>query len=195
MKAEEPPHPADKVRWSLAITSDPEKGGSTLPRDRSFNTQVTWIHPQSPITVHFPTGRARSHSTSLVSTNGGGSNWSPQATSTGSGLLARSRSVSFAKPAGLMPLSISSPMIAVPAVPKDAPAAVHPSRRIADLAQLPPPPPAAARNLPALLDAAAFDWMKHRIDGGTLPALNAPPRRVIKRPPPLSSHLTATVSE
>lgn len=65
LKAEEPSHPADMVRWSLAVTSDPEKGGSSLKRYKSVKPQVFWIHPQSPITVQSLT---RSDSTSSLST-------------------------------------------------------------------------------------------------------------------------------
>jgi hypothetical protein len=171
VKAEEPPHPADKVRWSLAITSDAEKGRSPVSDDGSMEPQIiTWVHLPAPIIVKAPLPpqkAARSNSTSSVSSD-------RTTRSVASSLFTRSRSVSPESnryplpPPGLTPAPWCLPLTSVATSPKEASAAVPPS--------IPPPPQAMTRSLPALLDAAG---VRHRIpDDSIVPKrhIDVPPR-------------------
>ena len=128
MKAEEPPHPADKVRWSLAVTSDMEKGRSPLSEKGSTEPQVTWVHLPAPIIVKpQPTMQhaARRYSISSVSSNG-----SQRSNRTSSSfalsLITRSRSTSLQpdsyplSPSGLTPAPKDLPTIPVARSPNGA---------------------------------------------------------------------------
>jgi hypothetical protein len=190
VKAEEPSHPADEVRWSLAVTSDPEKGGSSLKRYKSVKPQVFWIHPQSPITVQSLT---RSDSTSSLSTES-----HPTTGSMGLRALIQSRPVAFKPlpytppPLGLMPPPIGLSVVSVATIPEESSAVVPLSHKIPNLIQIRPPPQAVTRNLPAPLDTAASSvWSRHSIAETIVSARSlveppyAPP--VIKRPLPSNS--------
>lgn len=72
VKAEEPPHPADKLRWSIAVTNDPENAGSSESEDGGIPRKVTWVHPPSPDIAKRPTPAKsilRTHPASSASTN------------------------------------------------------------------------------------------------------------------------------
>ena len=122
VKSEEPPHPADKVRWSLAVTSDPERGLS--PLSEKGNPNVTWVHLPAPFIVKpEPSVQkvARSPSKSSMSSVD-----SRQSTSSyPSSLFTRSRSGSLPPdphtfpPPGLMPPPNGLPMPPVSTSPTE----------------------------------------------------------------------------
>ena len=163
MKAEEPPHPADKVRWSLAVTSELEKGRSPLSEKGSTKPQVTWVHLPAPVIVGPQSTvqqAARRNSTSSVKSNG--TQRSNQTESSFAlSLFARSRSVSLQPdpyplpPSGSTPAPNVLPMIPVAMPPNGASAAVPVSKRSPDFQPISSPPQILTRRPHALLGAAA----------------------------------------
>jgi len=143
LKAEEPSHPADKVRWSIAVTSDPEKGGPLSSMEGPMNTQlqVVWIHPPSPIAVKPPPTaprRARSYSTPSMST----AESSQESHRTKRKGLTKSTSVYFAasrtNPYSHPPRGLMGPPIGLPVIPVlSRRPSLHSRRRV--LAKRPPP--------------------------------------------------------
>lgn len=143
-------HPADKVRWSLAVTSDPEKGGSPLSEVGGTKPQVTWVRLPSPNIVKPPTATQKSprsppaYSASTEASKGS----SLTIGNIASRFLSKPRSVSLEAdpypppPPGLAPVPQGLQVISVP------PASKAGSRRV-DFAPILPP------GLPFLHDAAA----------------------------------------
>ena len=202
VKAEEPPHPADKLRWSLAVPSDPEKGGSPTSEDVMSKPKVTWVRLPSP-TISKPSTAAqkaaRSYSTRSAPTKG-----SKRSHLTSNGIaskLIKARSVSGERdpysypppPPGLMPPPYGLPVIPISTASDQASPPVPVSERTAESEQIPPPPQAVARGLPALLETTAAD----RIIADDIviperPPLDAP-RAVGRRLPPVVIGLPPSV--
>lgn len=118
VKAEEPPHPADKVRWSLAVTSDPEKGHSPLSEKGNTEPQVTWVHLPAPIVVKPPPAvqkATRSPSKSSLSSAGSGRS-NGTISRIPSSLFARSRPASLQSAPYLLPPPglIPAPLMGLP---------------------------------------------------------------------------------
>jgi len=110
LKAEEPIHPADKVRWSLAVTSDVEKGSSPLSEKGTTEPQVIWVHLPAPIIVKQPAIQHATRRYSISSVSSNGSQRSNRTSSSfASSLITRSRSTSLQpdsyplSPSGLTP--------------------------------------------------------------------------------------------
>lgn len=162
VKAEEPPHPADNLRWSLAITSDPEKGAAPTSGDGMSKPQVTWVHAPSPMIVKLSVTTqqiTQSHLTPLAPTKD--SKGSHQVTnSISSRRMNQSGSVSLETdphppppPPGLMPPSFGLPVISTPTAPNQTSPSVSVLLETTKFEQIPPPPQ-------AVLKAAAI---RHRI--------------------------------
>ena len=157
VKAEEPPHPADRVRWSLAVTSDPEKSRSPLSEKGSTNPHVTWVHLPAPVIVRpQPTMQQAARRNSTAS-NGTQRTESSFALS----LFARSRSVSLQpdphplSPSGSTPAPKGLPMIPVATPPNGASVTVPASKRSPDFQPISSPPQTLTHRPHALFGAAA----------------------------------------
>jgi len=161
--AEEPPHPADRVRWSLAVTSELEKGRSPLSEEGSKEPRVTWVHLPPPVIVKPQSTMkkaVRRPSTSSVSSNSSDSSQRSNRTisSLASSVFAKSRASLPPDPyslsqSGLMPALMAPPGLPVVKSSNRASATLGSS----DFERIPSPPPALNRSFPALLEAAASD--------------------------------------
>jgi len=185
VKAEEPPHPADKVRWSLAVTSDPEKGISPISKP-----QVTWVHLPAAIIVKAPATAvrkaARSPSMSSVSSQGSSSSHR-DSSNFASSLFTRSRSGSLdpdprpLPPPGLTPSPTGLPLTSIVTSPTSTSAVVPPSLTSTDFDRSPPPPQVLTR---ALLEVAASDCVRYPDDSIILRRPSQP--RLLNGLPPSS---------
>lgn len=161
--AEEPPHPADKVRWSLAVTSELEKGGSPSSEKGSKEPQVTWVHLPPPVIVKPQSAMkkaVRRCSTSSVSSNSSNDSQRSNRTisSLASSVFAKSRAASLPpdpysfSQSGLMPALMAPPGLPVAKSSNRASAAVPASLGSSDFERILSPP-----SLPTLPEAAVSD--------------------------------------
>lgn len=207
VKDEEPPHPADAVRWSLAITSDPEKLSPLTSGDGMSPPQVTWVRLPSPIAKPSTMMQkmARSHLTASAPTNGSkGSHWRTNGTAA-SKLIKKPHLVSLKPdsypsppPQGSTPPPYGLTVTSVSTPPNQASVSVPPLSRTTEFEQIALPPQAVARGLPTLLEAAATDSIRHKITDNIVipkhPRLH-PPRAGERLPPAIGFPTSVKASQ